>query len=96
VTSSARPTAAKILTAITAVWAIALFVWGFLAYIVVSMGPSGPVDGLGRSLVKAPMLMRIFAGQDRLWPGWFWFVSDLVVFWGSVAAISWIWRRESK
>jgi hypothetical protein len=35
-----KPLAAKLLTAITAVWVIALFVWGFLAYIVVSIGPS--------------------------------------------------------
>lgn len=75
----------KILVPIGVIWFIALFVAGFMAYLVSSAGPDGPCDGLGRSLTQAPMLMRIFFGQEHMWAGWLWFVGDMVVFWGSVA-----------
>ncbi len=75
----------KVLFPVGVIWFIALFVAGFMAYFVSSAGPDGPCDGLGRSLTQAPMLMRIFLGQERMWSGWLWFVGDMVLFWGSVA-----------
>lgn len=78
-----RTVLTKILIAIGVVWFIGLFVLGFLAYLVTS---AGPCDGLGRPLTQAPMFMRIFFGQDRMWAGWGWFTTDMVVFWGSIAA----------
>jgi hypothetical protein len=42
-------------------------------------------DGFGRPLAESPFLMRFFLGQDRLWAGWFWFVVDMVAFWGSIS-----------
>jgi hypothetical protein len=85
-----------VVTAIVIVWVMALFVCGILAYFTVAKGASGSVDGLGRPLSEAPMLMRIFFGQDRMWAGWFWFATDLVIFWGSLAAISAIFGRRAK
>jgi hypothetical protein len=41
-------------------------------------------DGLGRSLSSAPFFMRLFFGQERAWAGWFWFVADIVWFWGGL------------
>jgi len=75
----------KILVPVGVIWFIALFVAGFMAYFVSSAGPSGPCDGLGRPLSQAPMLMRIFFGQERMWAGWLWFAGDMVLFWGSIA-----------
>lgn len=72
----------KVLLAIGVAWFSGLFVLGFLAYFVTS---AGPCDGLGRPLAQAPMLMRIFFGQERLWAGWGWFATDMVLFWGSIA-----------
>lgn len=87
----------KILLGIAVIWAITLFVCGILAYFVVRKGPAGWVDGLGRPLMEAPMVARIFFGQERMWPGWFWFATDLVVFWGSIALGSFVFgRRGSK
>ena len=80
----------KALTIFFTVWFIALFVCGFLAYMVTS---AGPCDGLGRHLSEAPTLMRIFFGQDRMWAGWGWFVGDMVIFWGSIAAAMGIFNR---
>jgi hypothetical protein len=28
--------------------------------------------------------MRLFFGQERAWAGWFWFVADIVWFWGGL------------
>lgn len=75
----------KTLVIITAMWGIALFIASFLAYFTVSAGPS-PTDGLGRRLFESPTIMRIVFGQDRMWAGWKWFISDMVVFWGSIGA----------
>lgn len=92
-----RKIAERVLFGIGVLWIIALFVCGFLAYLVTRREPSGWVDGLGRPLTEAPMLARIFFGQERLWPGWSWFAIDLVVFWGSLALVSFIFgRRGSK
>jgi len=75
----------KVLVPVGVIWFIALFVAGFEAYFTSSSGPSGPCDGLGRTLTQAPMLMRIFFGHERMWAGWFWFLGDMVIFWGSIA-----------
>ncbi len=75
----------KILAPVDIIWFIALFVAGFLAYFVSSAGPNGPCDGLGRPLTQAPMVMRIFFGQEGMWTGWLWFTGDMVIFWGSIA-----------
>lgn len=75
----------KVLVPVGVIWFIALFVVGFMAYFVSSTGPDGSCDGLGRSLTQAPILMRIFFGQERMWAGRLWFVGDMVLFWGSIA-----------
>ena len=75
----------KILFPVGLIWFIGLFIAGFLAYFVSSAGPSGPCDGLGRPLSQAPMVTRIFLGQERMWAGWLWFAGDMVLFWGSIA-----------
>ncbi len=70
---------------------IALFVGilgaGFMAYFVTGPGPS---DGLGRPLTESPLLVRFLFGQDRLWPGYLWFIVDLVVFWGGLGLSFWL------
>jgi hypothetical protein len=83
----------KALTIFFTVWFIALFICGFLAYMVTSHNAAGPCDGLGRHLSEAPTLMRIFFGQDRMWPGWGWFFADMVIFWGSIAAATSVFSR---
>ena len=75
----------KILVPVGVIWFIGLLIAGFMAYLVNSVGPGGLYDGLGRRLTEAPVLMRIFFGQERMWAGWFWFAVDMLVFWGSVA-----------
>lgn len=77
-------------------WFIALFIAGFLAYMVSSSGPGGPHDGLGRPLSVSPWAMRFFFGQDHLWAGWGWFVGDMAIFWGSIALGLMIWKRLEK
>lgn len=60
---------------------------GFLAYFVFSFNTDTQqwFDGLGRSLTDSPWLMRLILGEDRQWAGWFWFLVDMVVFWGGIA-----------
>lgn len=76
----------KIVGFIGVVMIIAAFVAGFIAYFVYSFDPQTGTgyDGFGRKLSKSPLFMRLIFGQDRLWPGWFWFGADLVIFWGSL------------
>ena len=65
---------------------IAVFVVGFLAYLVRSATKSGNAwviyDGLGRELESAPWFMR-FLWID-MWPGWRWWLLDFVWFWGGL------------
>ena len=65
---------------------LSVLVVGVLAYFVTSYGSeTGMVlDGLGRFLEPAPFIAQFVFGSDRLWPGWGWFVIDLVWFWGGV------------
>jgi len=83
----------KIITTFLGIWIITLLVCGFLAYFVTSRNEGGICDGLGRHLSEAPIFARIFFGQDRMWTGWGWFVGDMVIFWGSLAAIMGIFSR---
>lgn len=64
----------------------AVFVGGFLAYFVSSFDPQTKTmfDGVGRPLSESPVLMRFIFGQERLWAGWFWFLADMVIFWGGI------------
>ena len=66
--------------------AIGVFVVGFLAYFVFSLDPSThqQVDGLGRALEPSPWFIRLIFGQERLWPGWGWWLTDFVWFWGGL------------
>jgi hypothetical protein len=59
-----------------------------IAYFVVSVDPHTGMtfDGFGRQLSESPILMRLIFGQDRLWPGWKWFVLDLIIFWGGIVS----------
>jgi len=77
----------KTVISFLAVWALAVLICGFLAYFVTSHNDDGMCDGLGRSLYEAPIIARIFLGQERMWTGWSWFIGDMVIFWGSAAAI---------
>jgi hypothetical protein len=75
----------KILIPIGVIWFISLFIAAFMAYFVSSVGPNGIYDGLGRSLTDTLLLVRIFFGEERMWTGWKWFISDMIIFWGSIA-----------
>ncbi len=79
-----RATLRRVLVPIGICWFIVILVAGFLAYFVSTAG-SPPTDGLGRQLSDAPLLMRVFFGQERMWAGWAWFAADMVIFWGSIA-----------
>jgi len=93
--SSAKvhPVLKAVLGGVAAVWFLADFVYVWFGYFVTSRGPDGLHDGLGRHLSQAPMLMRIFFNQDRMWAGWSWFFADMVIVWGSLAIIMLIVRR---
>ena len=87
----------KLITTFLIVCVIAVFVCGFLAYFVTSHNDAGLCDGLGRHLSEAPILARIFFGQDRMWAGWGWFIGDMAIFWGSLAsAMSILSHLDSK
>jgi hypothetical protein len=83
----------RITTFLLGSWLIALFISGFLAYFVTSHNEAGICDGLGRNLSEAPILARIFFGQDRMWAGWGWCIGDMVIFGGRVAAATGIFSR---
>jgi amino acid transporter len=65
---------------------IALFAVGFVAYFVRTFDPATHTwyDGLGRRLWETPWYVRFIFGQEHDWPGWQWFIADLVIFWGGV------------
>ena len=77
---------ANLLYGVFAILFIAIFVLCFLAYFVSSFDSATGVwrDGLGRELEDAPSIARLFFGANRKWPGWGWFVVDLVIFWGGI------------
>jgi len=63
-----------------------VFIAGFIAYFIFSFDPQNkiPFDGFGRQLYESPWFMRLIFGQDRLWPGWGWFIGDMIIFWGGI------------
>lgn len=65
---------------------IALFAAGFIAYFMRSVDLATHIwyDGWGRRLSETPWYVRFIFGQERDWPGWQWFIADLVIFWGGV------------
>jgi hypothetical protein len=66
---------------------IAVFIAGFVAYMIVSFDPATGAyfDGFGRRLTDAPLIARlIFAEESDSWPGWGWFIADMVFFWTGV------------
>jgi len=64
-----------------------ILVCGFIAYFMVSIDPSThqQFDGFGRPLSESPWFMRMIFGEERLWVGWFWFIGDMIFFWGGIA-----------
>ena len=72
---------------------ITVVVAAFLGYFV---SDTSGHDGLGRQLYPAPLLMRIFFGQERYWAGWLWFVGDLLWFWGGLGLGFYLMAREPK
>lgn len=65
---------------------VCVFVAGFIAYFVYGVDPQTNImyDGFRRQLYPSPWFMRLMFGQDRLWAGWFWFIADMAIFWGSI------------
>ena len=65
---------------------IFVFVIGAAAYMVTSFNVDTQQwwDGLGRPLTESPWLMQVLLGEERLWAGWFWFIVDMIIFWGSI------------
>ena len=71
---------------------IGFLILGFLAYFVSSFDKSKGImhDGLGRVLFESPFIVRFIFGQERLWPGWSWFIIDMIIFWGGIAIGYWL------
>jgi len=65
---------------------ICVFIAGFIAYFIYHTDPDTNVmyDGFGRPLSESPFLVRLLFGEERLWPGWFWSIGDIVIFWGGI------------
>ncbi len=89
---------AKLANFICIAWFIALLIAGFMAYMMTTSNPHTDVtcDGLGRELTLSPWVMRLMFGQERLWAGWGWFIGDMVIFWGSLAAIGAIYSAADR
>ena len=61
------------------------FGYGYLAYLVRSVNESGIlVDGLGRTLLLTPAIVKLILHPDSLWAGFIWFIADAVIFFGSI------------
>jgi hypothetical protein len=73
-----------------------LLIAGFLAYFITQSRNGVIIDGLGRSLLESPLLLRLIFGQDRLWPGLGWFMVDMVIFWGGVGLIYLLFTSGAK
>ena len=59
--------------------------YGYLAYLVRNINETGAlVDGLGRTLFLTPTIVKLFLHPDSLWAGFTWFVTDFVIFFGSI------------
>jgi hypothetical protein len=78
----------KLLFGMGGLAAAGLLVSGCLATMVRSydVDTKTTYDGFGRELVRAPLLVRWFAGEYE-YAGMTWFLLDLLVFWMAVAVI---------
>lgn len=74
----------------------------FLAYFVTSTDEATGImyDGLGRQLFQTPALLRLIFGQERLYPGFYWFLFDVALFFGLIGVaglsgkiIEWIEKK---
>jgi len=87
----------NLLHIIAGVLALSGFAYGFIAYFVTSDAGNGAIaDGLGRTLVQTPALLRLIFGEERFYPGFGWFIFDMVVFWGSLAGAAGLVRLGEK
>ena len=78
----------KALITIAVVLAIGILLCGVLAYFVTNAENGIIIDGLGRKLSLSPFFVRFFLGQERLWAGWFWFIADIIWFFGGLSCAS--------
>jgi hypothetical protein len=86
----------RVLIPIAAGVALGVIVTGVLAFFMISKESMGWVDGLGRPLVPAPWLARLVFGASREWAGWFWFLADLVWFWGGLGIAFFLGSRAGE
>lgn len=86
----------KLKKIITAIYFIILLVGGFMAYFVSSFKDGIWKDGLGRVLYESPGLINFFHFQDK-WPGLYWWLFDMIYFWGGISFIVFIlWKEETE
>ena len=87
----------NLLYIIAGVWILSAFVYGFIAYFVTGSADNGAVtDGLGRTLFQTPALLRLIFGEERFYPGFGWFIFDMVAFWGSLVGAMGLVRLGEK
>ncbi len=65
---------------------VGVFVAGFIAYFVTTMDRTTGqiVDGFGRPLNPTPGVLRLAFGLERMWTGFFWWLADLLWFFGGL------------
>jgi len=86
----------KIKKIITTVYFIVLLIGGFQAYFVTSFKDGIWKDGLGRILYDSPGIIKFFHFQDK-WPGFYWWLFDMVYFWGGISFIVFVlWKNDLK
>ena len=79
---------------ITIAYFAILLVGGVLAYFVTSFKDNVLRDGLGRQLYEAPAILK-FLWIESHWPGFNWWLFDMVYFWGGISFIAFVlWRNE--
>jgi len=86
----------RVLKVLCIIWFLSVLVMTFLAYMVSRFDSAGEhLDGLGRHLNPAPPFIRIFFGTNDEWAGWGWFFGDMILFWGSVGLIIWVFKSDN-
>lgn len=79
-----RTVAAYLFATIATVFGIGVLYYTFIAYFVFSVKDGYQYDGLNRLLYEPPWFVNlVYPGMQ--FPGYGYFVLDLVVFWGGVA-----------
>lgn len=75
-----------LLKCVVGVLFVGLLIGGFIAYFMTSYDQPNDVyrDGFGRAKSETPGLVRFIFGQESTWTGWFWFIGDMVIFWGGL------------